>query len=528
MPRIGELTAIARMRDELSGKLTALQARAKSAGSGISGGLAAVKGGALVAVAAIGAFAGAIRRAAAAGATLVEKSRTIGVSVEAYQELGRVFEADGISAQQFEKATINLAKNVENAGHGLSTYTRALEAVGLSYEDLRGKTPDEQLAIFGEALKNTEDHGVRTAAAADLLGARNVALVPVLARGSAELAKQREKFAELGVVTEEEAKNLKELEQRFQNMGTQAKVAGQKLAAFFVQHKGGATGARVVSARWAQQNIETAKTLEELTREYEAGREEIELYREATNDFSLSMQHLEERTERVKAAFEALFPTVDQSLEAVTARAVEASLEIQRNLEVEIPEAFERAFDPERARTLAQGAADAMNEGMLDAPGAPPQRIPPEFQQSFQSMMNETTSIIATGLDLAGQRGAANFINRISSMVSTALSLLNKLTNLSLPGIGGGAGAAGAGAGAAGLGAVGAAAGAAALTAGAYGVGRAAIGLVNPQGRYDATSTAARFPGAGRGGPIIVQIDGREVARATAEHLPNLADEGGW
>ena len=103
-------------------------------------------------VASGGAFILFSKRMADASAELVEAARTVNLTVESYQELARVFEADGVSATTFNKALINLQKNVTNAGYGLTTYTRALDAVGLSYERLRGLSAEQMLHEFADAL----------------------------------------------------------------------------------------------------------------------------------------------------------------------------------------------------------------------------------------------------------------------------------------------------------------------------------------------------------------------------------------
>ena len=182
---------------------------------------------------------------------------------------------------------------------------------------------------------------------------------------------------------------------------------------------------------------------------------------------------------------------------------------------------------------LGPEAFDPIEPGLV----APASRGVEGMKQTFQQGMNEAVGIISTGLDLAGQKGAAAFLRQISSMVSTALSMISRIQGL-LGSSAGGAGAAGAGAGAgAGLG-LGAVGGAAALGAAAYGVGRVATGIIGTVAgnRYPVEEIERRYPGAGQGGGtptppdqhIHINIDGQEVASVVARRLPGVADEEGW
>ena len=183
---------------------------------------------------------------------------------------------------------------------------------------------------------------------------------------------------------------------------------------------------------------------------------------------------------------------------------------------------------------LGPEAFDPIEPGLV----APSSRATVEMNKTFQQGMNEAISIISTGLDAAGQQGAANFLRRISSMVSTALSMISRVQSLlGSSDAAAGAGAGGAGAGAAGAGA--AVAGAAALTAAAYGVGRVATGIIDTvaSNRYGVEETQRRYPLAGTrrrdsqpraDQHIHINIDGQEVASIVANRLPGVADEEGW
>ena len=101
---------------------------------------------------------------------LGKNAAAAGLSVEAYQRLKHGFAEAGISQSGFEKGQKTLNKIFADAGDGMSTAVDALAAVGLSYEELAAMDPGERMLAVAKGLESIEDAGLRSAAAAELMG----------------------------------------------------------------------------------------------------------------------------------------------------------------------------------------------------------------------------------------------------------------------------------------------------------------------------------------------------------------------
>ena len=184
--------------------------------------------GAMAALAGGGAFGAVIKRSTDLGASLVEASGRVGLSVEQFQELQRVFEGDGLAADKFEKAMGRLANAVTQAGQGLSTYTRAFEQLGVEFRDqqtgaLRGAA--EILSDLSDAFPTLTSQTEKLGLVQQIFGTRSAAVLTVLDRGSASLARQREEMRSLGVVSDRNAATLKALNQDFTDLGNVVKTS---------------------------------------------------------------------------------------------------------------------------------------------------------------------------------------------------------------------------------------------------------------------------------------------------------------
>ena len=130
------------------------------------------------AVAAIGAAAVAAGKklwdmandVAEAGDEIDKMSQKIGISAESYQEWDYVFQRCGTDVNNLQAGMKTLSGVIADAGNGSSSAAEKLAAVGLSIDDLNGKSQDEQLSIVIAALQDMEAGAERTSAATDLLG----------------------------------------------------------------------------------------------------------------------------------------------------------------------------------------------------------------------------------------------------------------------------------------------------------------------------------------------------------------------
>ena len=119
----------------------------------------------------------AAKEAADFSTKLVEGARNTGLLATELEAVAAIFEQDGIGFGATTTALATFQKRIAEVGDGLATYTRSFDKLGLSLEDLKGKTPLQQFITLAEALARVEDQSVRQQAAQDLLGRAGKQLV---------------------------------------------------------------------------------------------------------------------------------------------------------------------------------------------------------------------------------------------------------------------------------------------------------------------------------------------------------------
>lgn len=128
----------------------------------------------------------------------------LGIGVEEMQRLDFVAGQSGVSASGLQKAIKKLNDRVLEFSKGSATRaTETFKELGVTFEDLKGKTATEQLGVVADALNKVEDKARRSALAATLLG-KNAGpeLQSLLASGSEGI---RDLASQAQVMTKEQA-----------------------------------------------------------------------------------------------------------------------------------------------------------------------------------------------------------------------------------------------------------------------------------------------------------------------------------
>ncbi len=101
--------------------------------------------------------------------------------------LERAFQNSGAGAEQVGPTIGKLQKFMEDAAAGGATQTAAMDRLGISYDELAGKTPTQQLEAFAQKISSIEDPGKRAATAMSIFGEEGGKLLPLLTNFSGEL-----------------------------------------------------------------------------------------------------------------------------------------------------------------------------------------------------------------------------------------------------------------------------------------------------------------------------------------------------
>lgn len=142
---------------------------------------------------------------ASAGDAIDKTSQKIGISAESFQEWSYVFERSGADVNGLQNGMKKLSAVIADAADGSASAAAKLEAVGLSIDDLNGKSQDEQLSIVVAALQDMEAGAERTTAANDLLGKSAVDMAAVLNMSAEETEALKQEAHDYGMVMSNEA-----------------------------------------------------------------------------------------------------------------------------------------------------------------------------------------------------------------------------------------------------------------------------------------------------------------------------------
>lgn len=197
-----EVEETGKQSDEAGGKFEKFGSVMKSVGKALA-----------VTMAAIGTAAVAVGKklwdmandVAEAGDAIDKTSQKIGISAESYQEWDYVFQRCGADVNNLQTGMKKLSGVITDAAGGSDSAAQKLSAVGLSIEDLNGKSQDEQLSIVISALQDMESGAARTAAANDLLGKSAVDMAAVLNMSAEETEALKQEAQDYGMVISNEA-----------------------------------------------------------------------------------------------------------------------------------------------------------------------------------------------------------------------------------------------------------------------------------------------------------------------------------
>ena len=142
---------------------------------------------------------------ASAGDNIDKTSQKIGISAESYQEWGYVFERCGANVDNLQSGMKKLSGVITEAGNGSDKAKAKLAAVGLSIDDLNGKSQDEQLNIVIAALQDMEAGAQRTAAANALLGKSATDMAAVLNTSAEDTQALKDEAKDYGMIMSNEA-----------------------------------------------------------------------------------------------------------------------------------------------------------------------------------------------------------------------------------------------------------------------------------------------------------------------------------
>lgn len=187
--------------ENVSKKLSGIGDKMTSVGKNMSAKITApvlAAGGALVALA---------KKSGNAADRLLDLKEITGMSTDSIQEWQHVATVAGVSSETITSAVEGLVKKIPQLESGSGKATEQLGKLGLTFDDLKQMTPDEQMDTMITRLSEMEDPLERNAIGAQLFGGSWKDIAPILSMGADGIAEAKNEAHELGRVMSEDALN---------------------------------------------------------------------------------------------------------------------------------------------------------------------------------------------------------------------------------------------------------------------------------------------------------------------------------
>lgn len=136
------------------------------AGAALAIGFGAIKAAAALVSGTLGTFKDALDL----GGALSDMSARTGIAIEDLVVLGRAFENAGKSADDVGGVVNKMQKAIIEAGEGVVKPKAAFELLGISLEDIKKKSPADQLELIGKAISSIQDPALKSKTAMDIFG----------------------------------------------------------------------------------------------------------------------------------------------------------------------------------------------------------------------------------------------------------------------------------------------------------------------------------------------------------------------
>jgi hypothetical protein len=142
---------------------------------------------------------------AASGAEMYRLTQKTGMSAEALSALSFAAEESGGSAENMTQAVRKMNMAIAEGERGSAEMVNAFAQLGLSVDQLKAMSPDQQFAAMADKVSRIKDPAQQAAFATKFFGREAMELMPLLKQGSAGLAKYRAEAEELGQIKSTEA-----------------------------------------------------------------------------------------------------------------------------------------------------------------------------------------------------------------------------------------------------------------------------------------------------------------------------------
>jgi hypothetical protein len=162
---------------------------------------------------------GSAKAFAEMGDRIAKASARTGVSVETLSELAYAADLSGASLETLEGSLRKMQKAIVEAADGSASANDALGKLGLTVEDLRGLSPDQQFKLIADRLSQIQSPALKAALAMELFGKSGTQLLPLMADGAKGIDALQAQARALGLtMSTEDAKAAEALNDAFDTL----------------------------------------------------------------------------------------------------------------------------------------------------------------------------------------------------------------------------------------------------------------------------------------------------------------------
>ena len=139
------------------------------------------------------------------GDEIDKTSQKIGFGTEAYQKWDYAMQIAGTSMKDCSIGLKTMTNKIDDALNGSSNAIGMFEKLGISVDDLKGKTREDIFGMVVSGLQNTTDELTKAAIANDVFGRSGQELMPLFNETTENTQKLLEEAEKYGMVMSESA-----------------------------------------------------------------------------------------------------------------------------------------------------------------------------------------------------------------------------------------------------------------------------------------------------------------------------------
>lgn len=161
--------------------------------------------------------------------SISDAASALNLDPETYQTWNNLFTKVTGSADAFSGAMNGVTQVLANISKGSTKNEAALQSLGLTIDDLKGKSPEEALQIIIEALSKVSDESERTVLATALLGDSGSEVAKVAGLTTSQISAMNSEFEQTGMLTNAQVASGKSLADTFKEIKQEFMVVAAEL-----------------------------------------------------------------------------------------------------------------------------------------------------------------------------------------------------------------------------------------------------------------------------------------------------------